>query len=165
MPTQGWLVTNPTLIMDVVFDKMDPELKARFLEALRSGTYTKGEGDLKWVPKPDFFELYKLDTPECTHCTMGVLVDLKFPDKWVNQYSRWQGCTMYIPNLTLDDIGLTDNQRSQIVALNDWKRYTRQELLAADLGIPAEFIDKIDPEGTLKNTTFEHLAEFIETYF
>jgi hypothetical protein len=51
---------------------MTPELKARWIEALESGEYAKGEGAMKYGP-PDGIKW----------CCLGVLCDLLDPDAWV----------------------------------------------------------------------------------
>jgi hypothetical protein len=47
--------------------KMNPELKARWLKALRSGTYLQGQKALH---------------KESKFCCLGVLCDLGLPEKW-----------------------------------------------------------------------------------
>ncbi|GAB3975646.1 hypothetical protein GCM10028806_33670 [Spirosoma terrae] len=138
--------------MTAEFDKMDPELKTKLVAALRSGKYIKWEGDLKFV-----------EATICRHCTMGVLADLKYPNKWIERYERQNGMTMEVPGLTLEGLGLTATQRNMIVKLNDWAQYGRRHL--EQVGIPEEFLNKIDPDGTLEQTTFDHMADFIENYF
>lgn len=54
-------------------NKMDPEWKAKWLEALRSGRYEQGQGYLK--NKKNKF------------CCLGVLCDLVDPTKWAYTYS------------------------------------------------------------------------------
>lgn len=48
--------------------KMDPELKAKWLEALRSGRYQQGHGALR-------------SAAQC-YCCLGVLADIRDPSLW-----------------------------------------------------------------------------------
>lgn len=47
---------------------MNPGIKASWLEALRSGRYQQGQGQLRW---------------ENSFCCLGVLCDIVDPDLWI----------------------------------------------------------------------------------
>lgn len=53
--------------------KMDPEIKAKWIEALRSGKYKQGHSHLRQRDK---------ETGEERYCCLGVLCDIVEPNSW-----------------------------------------------------------------------------------
>lgn len=80
---------------------MNPEIKAKWLEALRSGNYKQGTGRLR-----------KADN---SYCCLGVLCDVIDPTKWMNTEDTYH-CYGY----RIDDpqfhvySALSDNQLKEI---------------------------------------------------
>lgn len=66
--------------------KLEPEVKAMWVAALRSGKYTQGQGTLR-LEKDGV----------CKHCCLGVLCDLYNPE-------LWQGPTSYSSTMDGDYI-------------------------------------------------------------
>lgn len=79
---------------------MDAELKAKWLEALRSGKYKQGNGVLR--------------TDDNCFCCLGVLADIVNPSGWGREgkYNTWtppgsvEYGTAYLPYKFEDEIGL-----------------------------------------------------------
>lgn len=76
--------------------KLESEVKAMWVAALRSGKYTQGKGTLR---------LQNKETGECKHCCLGVLCDLYNSKLWKGpaQYSNTLEGD-YIQYGTQDDI-------------------------------------------------------------
>jgi hypothetical protein len=95
---------------------MNPEIKKRWVAALRSGEYRQGEGVLR--------------TPTDKHCCLGVLCDLVDPTAWVtpdnsdnsadyvwvkNNYRAYTSIGLE----ALNSIGLTPEKQDNLIDLND----------------------------------------------
>jgi hypothetical protein len=76
-------VTKPT-------QRMNPEIKAKWIEALRSGRYTQAEGFLRIND---------------SMCCLGVLCDIIAPEDWDRQ-GEFRGEDMLPPEELCDTIGL-----------------------------------------------------------
>ena len=90
---------------------MNAEIKARWLEALRSGKYQQGR--------------YVLRTADNTYCCLGVLCDLLDPSKWTKgditipggyywQYEGWGGSLPLMAKT-----GLGADTLNRLIKLND----------------------------------------------
>lgn len=94
---------------------MNPELKAKWIEALRSGKYLQGERRLRTLTsgKPD------------TYCCLGVLGDIFDPSKWV-PHAEDEGRMAYehpmsgsmLSNDTCEATGIA-NVKWRLAAMND----------------------------------------------
>jgi hypothetical protein len=69
---------------------VNPELKAKWVEALRSGKYQQARGKLRKGEK---------------FCCLGVLCDLVDSSKWSR--SRWDGELRLPPNPLIVELGIT----------------------------------------------------------
>lgn len=94
---------------------MNPEIKTKWLEALRSRKYTQGTDYLRGNGK---------------YCCLGVLCDVVQPEKWGQEDAF--GVIPHDPNRKfkfennvypsvelLDQVGLTEDQMQTLVDLND----------------------------------------------
>lgn len=108
--------------MKKVFGKMNPEIKVKFLESLKSGKYKKALESLKEVE-------YKHGEPQNTcYCGGGVLMDLYAKEKkkgWDSAFPGWKWNEHIIPNKVLKWAGLPEvNQihftpKSDMMTVND----------------------------------------------
>ena len=81
---------------------MKPEVKAKFVEALRSGKYIQAYGRMK---------------VDGCYCALGVLCDVADPEGWDGIKHR--GCT-YTPSGQVHELtGLADGERHKLVGWND----------------------------------------------
>ncbi len=86
---------------------LKPEIKAKFLEALRSGKYTHVRGRFRdW------------DKTTCM-CATGVLIDITRPDAWAPIEDSANFAEGFSMAAWQDEIGLTTNEFWDIVACND----------------------------------------------
>lgn len=98
-------------------------IKAKWIEALRSGKYKKGQAKLRST-KNEF-------------CALGVLCDVIDPSKWVKPTSQsmykdcylWEGRIGGIPTSFLTEIGMTAEFAEKISILNDTPSEKRNEFL------------------------------------
>ena len=109
---------------------MNPEIKQKWLDALRSGEYEQTSGALKKVD----------DEGNYSYCCLGVLCDLVAPDKWVSRENNDEtiefGFTFdseyfeygVLPRFIYEEVGLSNNNpviqdakfvRKNIATLND----------------------------------------------
>lgn len=96
---------------------MKPEIKARWVEALRSGRYKQGRGALRM--KDD------------TYCCLGVLCDLIDPEGWGDvgclpetPIYAWSRASEelaydYLPEDLRDEVGLDEEDQSNLTCMND----------------------------------------------
>lgn len=93
--------------------KLRPEVKAKVLEALRSGRYKKA---------PE--HMCVLRTPDNCFCVMGVMGDLVAPDRWVppvNPRATFMGCYQFdgeTAALSLEVLAMLGLERTDEIALN-----------------------------------------------
>lgn len=98
---------------------MNPDLKARWVAALRSGKYKQGYGALR--PTED------------TYCCLGVLCDIYAPDGWVMgagepyAFGRYEDTSYLPPTLSLDP-GRSRRRQGQLTLMNDEKRRSFTEI-------------------------------------
>lgn len=119
---------------DGLAGKMNPEMKAKWVEALRSGKYKQGYGRLKrkaTEPRALF------EAPE-TFCCLGVLCDIQPPEvgKWVDRDSDLTafalepaafdsyGEAAQLPRKLRTDLGVDPKAEEYLITLNDQKRAT-----------------------------------------
>jgi hypothetical protein len=102
---------------------MTPELKEKWLQALRSGEYTKGKGALRSTTK----------SGTC-YCCLGVLADVVDHDAWRDD-QPWDGKTLGIwknQDISLEksceEVGLDMANQNLLMHLNDTKNYTFEEI-------------------------------------
>jgi len=101
---------------------MDKILKDKWLKALRSGKFKKGIQALRVKGNKSY-----------SYCCLGVLCQITDPSKWikngVEQTSNGKPCVPYdfhgipdskrIPNIVLDEYGLTSESRCALIQIND----------------------------------------------
>lgn len=92
--------------------RMNPEWKAKWVAALRSGEYQQGTGHLK-------------EETECgtKYCCLGVLGDILDPGGWANDPSRpeipsFRGAKEMLPHHTLVETGV-DGKQWTLADMND----------------------------------------------
>lgn len=118
---------------------MNPEWKAKWVAALRSGNYQQGSGDLR---HDDRF------------CCLGVLCDLVDPTKW-DDIDRYEDADSYPPDDVLRIVGLEIADCHQLAHLNDG------EWVAS--GHPLQDFEKYDEdEDHVRPQSFEEIANVIE---
>lgn len=88
---------------------MTPELKTKWLEALRSGNYKQGQNRLRHKDE--------------TFCCLGVLCDVVDPSKWLSirgdesyLYGDSRG---FLTFSLLQEVDMTDSQQRKLAGLND----------------------------------------------
>lgn len=90
---------------------MNTEMKAKWVEALRSGKYTQGKGSLH---------------PGNCFCCLGVLCDLIDPTKWSADYAKdvlYDGCAFsWIPGGLRSDLGIPGAIETELATMNDTGR-------------------------------------------
>jgi hypothetical protein len=85
---------------------LTPELKARWLSALRGDTYTQATDSLR-ERGPDDESL--------GHCCLGVLADLIDPNGW-NEFDDWHACSADLEDSVE---GLDYRTQSDLMTMND----------------------------------------------
>lgn len=94
---------------------MNTDLKNKWIQAMESGEYQFGSGELR-------------DDDNC-FCALGVLCNIIDPGKWFmseNRATRWYdpNCNTFIPENIQEEIGITQSQITNIWNLNDiYKSY------------------------------------------
>lgn len=88
---------------------MDPEKKAAWIAALRSGHYAQGSGYLR---------------AEDRHCCLGVLADIEDPTAWerdpADNLWHWNDCTeLLLTPITEDYFEIDDHAFQELANLND----------------------------------------------
>lgn len=73
--------------------KMDPEVKARWVAALRSGDYEQGA--------------HALRTNDNRYCCLGVLCDVVDPAGWSSGGGHRCGINSYLPSSVAREVGLS----------------------------------------------------------
>lgn len=134
---------------------MKPEVKARWIEALRSGQYRQTSGLLRRnVPPAD---------GGVQHCCLGVLCDLYDPTRWEKEesasYSVYDSFGIY--GLTPTVEGWADFSDSYI--------FTKEHIPEEILQLIKERNGRIDGSYNLANlndsgATFAQIADIIEKY-
>lgn len=115
---------------------MNPEIKANWLAALRSGKYRQGTHRLRTKC---------IKSNEESFCCLGVLVDIAWPNEWkyiCNTYGLkdiWSNTDEFffeasLSPTKLNEAKLTKEQQSELVALNDIRRASFAEI--------ADYIEK-----------------------
>lgn len=88
---------------------MNPEIKAKWVEALRSGKYQQGTGRLCWNGE---------------HCCLGVLYDIAQPGGMTPEVGE---CEL-LPSSFGAKVGLPFSQEDNLARLNDWERKSFAEI-------------------------------------
>lgn len=89
---------------------MDPELKTKWVKALRSGKYKQGNGQLKLMGGE--------------YCCLGLLCEIHPDGKWMNGIRpvyRFEGesAWAYLPNVLRERIGIDPFEEIDVAKLND----------------------------------------------
>lgn len=88
-------------------DRLNPEAKAKWLEALRSGRYAQARESLR---NSDGF------------CCLGVLCDATNPNGWSGQAWSYKGSTMWetsLPVNFMNEINLAGEMEDNLINMND----------------------------------------------
>ena len=94
---------------------MNPEIKQRWVEALRSGKYEQGRGVLREFRDGKFH-----------YCCLGVLCDLVAPDDWDRE---WHRNSIGFPAQEItDEVGLSKHQAGILADMNDRHQYTFSQI-------------------------------------
>lgn len=97
---------------------MNPEIKAQWLAALRSGEYAQGRGSLK--------------TDSGDYCCLGVLCQLAVDQGVVDEYSEFCTKTSYPSGMVVEWSGIPtfnpvvdgDGYHTRLATLNDVQQYS-----------------------------------------
>ena len=116
---------------------MNPEIKTKWLDALRSGKYTQGRGRLKSVSPGG----------ATAHCCLGVLCEI----------AAAEGITIET------DHGTFDNEDSYLPAsVQQWAGVDRGPMVkndSGDVGFREVMLDRLNDSGV----GFDRIADLIET--
>lgn len=129
---------------------MNPEIKDRWVAALRSGKYKQGRKALSKIS----------DTGETTYCCLGVLCELAVEDGLISRApytSPWS-------NLEFNLYG-EDNHKSFLpIVVMEWSGVNSTMGYFSDVGAPtAEYSSLV--EANDDGATFEDIANIIERWF
>ena len=91
---------------------MKIDMKAKWLEALRSGDYKQGRNALK---------------QDGCFCCLGVLCDIIDPNGW-NEYGHFDGDRNYLSSGVKETVGMTPWEVSQVADMNDCERKSFTEI-------------------------------------
>jgi len=101
-------------------DKMNQAVKKRWIKALRSGKYRRGEGRLCTTYKG-----------RSKFCCLGVLANEELDGEWQESDELYEGNTAWelcykgdrdgdlLPGIALIEIGLSIERQSKLVGMND----------------------------------------------
>jgi hypothetical protein len=99
---------------------IDPEFKARWVEALKSGAYT---------------QCYSVLREGNRFCAIGVACDLMDPNGWDpgagetdEELRPWRGESSLMEKTAAAEIGLTEHEQADVVNLNDQDTMTFPEI-------------------------------------
>lgn len=100
---------------------MNPVIKTKWLEALRSGEYQQGRVVLRTTPQPD--------AQHGRFCCLGVLCDLIGPNKWTmnEAHNDWThtfddaeiGSATTLTEKMREHVGLDSKQINELIERND----------------------------------------------
>jgi hypothetical protein len=92
---------------------MNPEIKIKWLDALRSGKYPKGKGRLRKT-KTDVNGLENI-----TYCCLGVLCDIIDNTRWnqKDEYNNING--WYLPSEIAISLNIDNHNQSMLSSIND----------------------------------------------
>lgn len=134
---------------DYKFKKMNPDVKANWIEALRSGRYEQGEGKLKLMHE---------DTSRSFYCCLGILSEVQgldavpgLPRENEGELGFWD----YRFKFTAKDVnsGDTYTEEQATMPTEDWLNQ------ACDMGLfEAELLAAMNDGGV----SFEGIANWIE---
>lgn len=100
------------------YGKLDPEFKARWVEALESDRYEQGQSALK--------------THSDKFCCLGVAADLKDPDGWYeaacNIEHYWAGGCLSLRDNARKEISLSRDAQNELIRMNDDGKMTFTEI-------------------------------------
>ena len=92
---------------------MDQELKTRWVEALRGGEYTQGQGILRRTVEGEGWQ-------EDQFCCLGVLADVAEPDAWSKERLEWNHHrSVHSILVDHDTYGVTEAAHAHLTGLND----------------------------------------------
>lgn len=91
----------------MTIQKMDKKWKKKWVEALRSGKYTKARSRLKVYNN--------------TFCSIGVLCDLYDPKGWDNNNIFHYKDSAFNVHKLLEDLNISHEQKRKIIYFNDLK--------------------------------------------
>lgn len=115
--------------------KMAPELKARWIAALRSGQFKQCDGQLR----------EDLDDGSCAYCCLGVLGEVA-----ALSYTPENG---YLNQKDADDIGLPHEMQDILASLNDGCLNSKEREIVGNL---------FRPDLDEHRHSFARIADFIE---
>lgn len=95
---------------------MNQEIKAKWLEALRSGRYEQGTGRLRSIVDK--------------YCCLGVLEDVVNPEGWSKVFGSWAASDnqIFISDSTSEQAGLTEELEDRLMKMNDINGCTFAEI-------------------------------------
>jgi hypothetical protein len=90
---------------------MNKELKAKWLEALRSGKYEQGQRSLKSLDRK--------------YCCLGVLCDIMDPESWSKagehegMWNSFAESREVLHDTALSRVGLREEEQKELIKMND----------------------------------------------
>lgn len=133
---------------------MNPEIKTKWLEALRSGEYKREEGQLR-----------KVTSKEIRHCCLGVLCDIHHK---LTGEGNWHGTATdrYVTSEShSSDVVLPEKVR-RWAGINDCTGVflpDKEDIVKHDFGKCSVSLANINDNS--RRTDFEDVIPFIEKYF
>lgn len=85
--------------------------KNKLLKAMRSGKYRKCTGFLR-----------RGDNERRSFCISGIVADIVDPEGWKHVYGSWRhrDCCLFLPREIRDKTGLTNDECTTLVDINDY---------------------------------------------
>jgi hypothetical protein len=107
---------------------MTPELKQKWIEALRSGKYTQTTGRLRSMAYPD----NQPQPAAASFCCLGVLCEVVDPLGWVGTEWNYQDDrhNKNLPDRFRTAIEMTPEQETWLIRMNDDDQFSFEQIAA-----------------------------------
>ena len=135
--------------------KMNPEFKALWVEALRSGKYKQGKGKLRQGDEHDGF----------SYCCLGVVTDLVRPNDWVRSKENSKFGILndaFTPSSVFDPPGIEFFDLPADVAATIG--FDKTALFDGEWTVEAHLQLKNDGLRPTRHLTFAEIADWIEEH-
>ncbi len=101
---------------------MNPEIKQKWIDALRSGRY-----------KQSRYALRSVGSNDKSYCCLGVLCDIIDPKGWVGSnyqmfYYNGEIVMNYLPQTLMENLEIQTSNMGELVKLNDSNSYNFNEI-------------------------------------
>lgn len=121
--------------MNTEMERMSPQWKQRWLEALRGGKYQQGHGGLRGYSHTGKGRLPVIN--DAGYCCLGVLCDVVDPTKWakddvqIGGYSHGpsHNTSYWFPGSAVaEEAGLSENAMHVLAAMNDTQTLSFEQI-------------------------------------